>query len=83
MNTCLTVADGPKCVIVLNILTHDPPLREDGVGAEGVHVSIAPGSHQVVCADVTCVPADGKVPVGQGEGGIPQHVLYDRNRVLT
>lgn len=71
----LTVADGSECVIVLDALTHHPPLGEDGVGAQGIHVEAAPGAHQVVRADVTCAAADGEVPVGQSEGRVLQHVL--------
>ncbi len=75
MNNSLTVADGPQRVVVFHALTDDPPLGEDGVGAQGIHVKAAPGTHQVIRADVTCVSTDGKVPVGQGEGGVLQHVL--------
>lgn len=74
-NNSLTVADGSQCVVVFYALTDDPPLGEDGVEAQGIHVKVAPGSHQVVCADVTCVSPNGKVPVGQGERGVSQHVL--------
>lgn len=74
----LTVADGSQCVIVLYAFTHDSPLREDGVGAQGIHIKTAPGSHQVICADVTCVSTNGKVPIGQGKGWILQHVLFIR-----
>lgn len=76
----LTVADGAQCVVVVHTLTDDPPLGEDGVGAQGIHVEAAPGSHQVVRADVTSAPPDGKVPVGQGEGGVLQHVLVIFNK---
>lgn len=75
MNDHLTVADGSQRVVVLHGLTHDPPLREDGVGADGVHVEAAPGAQQVIRADVTRASTDGKVPVGQGEGGVLEHVL--------
>lgn len=71
----LTVADGSQRVVVLHALTDDSPLGEDRVRTQRVHVKIAPGSHQVICADVTCVSPDSKVPVGQGEGGVLQHVL--------
>lgn len=76
----LTVADGSQCVVVLHALTDDPPLGEDGVEAQGIHVKVAPGSHQVVCADVTRVSADGEVPVRQRERGVPQHVLVVRQK---
>lgn len=79
-NNSLTVADGSQCVVVLHTLTDDPPLGEDGVGAQGVHVKAAPGPHQVISADVTCASTDGKVPVGQGEGGVLQHVLVVSNK---
>lgn len=71
----LTVADGSQRVVVLHALTDDSPLGEYGVRTQRVHVKIAPGSHQVICADVTCVSPDSKVPVGQGEGRVLQHVL--------
>lgn len=71
----LTVADGSQRVVVLHALTDDSPLGKDGVRTQRVHVKIAPGSHQVICADVTCVSPDSKVPVGQGEGRVLQHVL--------
>ena len=70
-----TVADGAQRVVILHALADDPPLGEEGVGAQGVHVKAAPGAHEVVGADVTRAAADGKVPVGQSEGGILQHVL--------
>lgn len=43
--TSLTVADGSQCVVVLYALAYDPPLGEEGVAAEGIHVKAAPGSH--------------------------------------
>lgn len=79
-NNSLTVADGSQCVVVLHVLTDDPPLGENGVGAQGVHVKAAPGPHQVISADVTCASTDGEVPVGQGEGGVLQHVLVVSNK---
>lgn len=75
----LTVADGSERVIVLYALADDPPLGEDRVGAQGIHVKAAPGSHQVIGADVACASTDGKVPVGQGEGRVTQHVLVVSN----
>lgn len=70
-----TVADGAHGVVVVHALADDPPLCEHRVGADGAHVKCAPGSQQVICADVTLAASDGKVPVGQGEGGVAQHVL--------
>lgn len=66
----LTVADGAHCIIVFYALTDDPPLGEDGVGADGAHVKGAPRSHQVISADVTLAAPDGKVPVGQCKCGL-------------
>lgn len=40
----LTVADGSQCVIVLHTLTDHPPVGEDGVGADGIHIEVAPRS---------------------------------------
>ena len=71
----LTVADGAHRVVVVHALADDPPLGEHGVGAEGAHVERAPGSQQVVGADVAIAASDGKVPVRQGKGGVAQHVL--------
>lgn len=78
--TVLTVADGAQSVVVINMLTDDPPLGEHRVGTDGVHIEAAPGSQQVVGADVTLAASDGKVPVGQSEGGVTQHVLHRRNK---
>lgn len=72
----LTVADGAQSVVVIHTLTDDPPLREDRVGADGAYIEGAPGSHQVVGADVTVAASDGEVPVGQGKGGVAQHALH-------
>lgn len=72
----LTVADGAHRVVVVHALANDPPLREHGVGAEGAHVERAPGSQQVVGADVAIAASDGKIPVRQGKGGVAQHVLH-------
>lgn len=72
----LTVADGAHRVVVVHALADDPPLGEHGVGAEGAHVERAPGSQQVVGADVAIAASDGKVPVRQGKGGVAQHVLH-------
>lgn len=77
--TVLTVADGAQSVIVFHTLTDDPPLGEHGVGADGTDVNGAPGSQQVVGADVALTASDGKVPVGQGEGWVAQHVLHRWN----
>lgn len=70
-----TVADGAQSVVVLHALANDPPLRESGVGADGVQVKGAPCSQQVVSADVTLAASNGKVPVWKGKRGISQHVL--------
>lgn len=71
----LTVADGAQGVIVFHALADDPPLGEDGVWAERAHVEGAPGSHQVIGADVTVAAPNGKVPVGQSKRGVSQHIL--------
>lgn len=73
----LTVADGPQRVVLLHALTHDPPAREDGVGADGVGVEGAARAHQIIRADVTHAAADGEVPVRQREARISQHVLRE------
>lgn len=62
--TVLTVADGAQSVVVIHALADDPPLGEHRVGADGAHVEGAPGSHQIVGADITIAASDGKVPVG-------------------
>lgn len=74
-NWLFTVADGAQRVVVLHALADDSPLREHGVGADGVHVEGTPRSQQVVSADVTFAAADSKVPVWQSKGGITQHIL--------
>lgn len=71
----LTVADGAQCVIVVQALTHDTPLGEDGIGADPIFIKAASGAHQIISADVTLVSTDGKVPVGKGESRVSQHVL--------
>lgn len=71
----LTVADGAEVVVVFHALADDPPLGEDGVWADRAHVEGAPGSHQVISADVTVTAPDGKVPVGQCESRVSQHIL--------
>lgn len=63
----LTVAYGAEGVVVFHTFADDPPLGEDGVWADGAHVEGAPGSHQVISADVTVTAPYGKVPVGQSE----------------
>lgn len=73
--TVLTVADGAQCIIVIHTLADDPPLGEHRIGADRARIEGTPCAHQVVCADVTLVAADGKVPVGQGKCGVTQHVL--------
>lgn len=63
----LTVADGTQRVIVVQALTHDAPLGEDGIGADGIFIEAASGAHQIISADVTLVSSDGKVPVRKSE----------------
>ncbi|PWA32696.1 hypothetical protein CCH79_00012399 [Gambusia affinis] len=60
-------ANGAQCVVVLHALADDSPLREHGVGADGVQVEGTPRSQQVVSADVTFAAANGKVPVWQSK----------------
>jgi len=66
----LTVAHGAQRVVVFHALTDDPPVGEHGVGADGADVEGAPGSEQLVGADVAIAASDGKVPVRQGEGWV-------------
>lgn len=71
----LTVADGAEGVVVFHAFADDPPLGEYGVWADRAHVKGAPGSHQVIGADVTVTAPDGKVPVGQSKRRVSQHIL--------
>lgn len=78
--TVFTVADGAQSVVVIHTLADDPPLWEHRVGADGAHIKCAPGSQQVICADVAFAASNGEVPVGQGKGGVAQHVLWRSNK---
>lgn len=71
----LTVTDGPLHLVLLHVLAYHSPLREHGVRANAVHVEAAPGSKQLVCADIALVPSNRKVPVRQSECRVPEHVL--------
>lgn len=62
--TVFTVADGAQSVVVIHTLADDPPLWEHRVGADGAHIKCAPGSQQVICADVAFAASNGEVPVG-------------------
>lgn len=76
-----TVADGAQSVVVVHALADDPPLREHRVGADGVQIKRTPGAQQVIGTDVTLAASDGEVPVGQGKGGVAQHVLNRWNTI--
>lgn len=74
--TVLTIADGAQRVIVTDTLADDPPLGEYRVWADGAHIEGAPCSQKVVSTDVTLTASNGKVPVGQSESRVAQHVLH-------